>query len=419
MVSIVSDKLGWSVEQAGILIGAKEVWTNQKLLECNLPLTMALRRCGAKLNIISLPHCNLNEVHEPAKIEGFRSVVRPAEYGRAGIANISGEKNVVDWDWNNDIFVDVKGCGVRSATVPLNKSHCNGLMLLIEGIHEILMEEMISTLLALHEIEIGTVRNIALILTGIDATPEEYYGIGTKVPTVLLVREALPRFGTYSHSIADAKVIELTATVELILRQAGITSTKMLLAFKLSRTGPDEITVERSGYKSNVSRTDRQFMRLDELLAEEKEKKFRDTNVQFSFQIVDGAPMLARIVDFGHFNVGDFSNEGLVVGCLDAPNQFGPAICPDSAEWVAPNETATTLRKNLERSELEGLAALKYFRVDPKVLKYIDWFSLYCLSVAKSICEERNMIVNRSCIIASEVKRVHESVKQALSSKGV
>ena len=135
-----------SIEKAFNIVGAKVVWADYDKLGSFLKAENKQQKYRFRRNIdswlldtfsyISEPHTRDNEVHERPLISG-RSIDadRPDFFGRTLVVEACG------------IRFDIKGAGLKSNCIPVNKSHKTGLLQLSRAMNELFITNLLSNIL--------------------------------------------------------------------------------------------------------------------------------------------------------------------------------------------------------------------------------------------------------------------------------
>ncbi len=359
--------------------------------------------------VISKPQSSPNAVNDTMTVHPCDvPTLRPSGYGRAALVNSTRDASPDLWDWTTDTIFDVKGCGVAQGCTPRAKRHATGLLTLAEGLQEVLMEEMVRTLLVHADIGLETARCLALVDLGATGYCPPEYGFPDRQPAVLMMREAHRRPVDNRLCIDEPTLLQGALSLELWLRHLGLTTTKRAFAFRLARA-EHGLSVCRVKTEFTVPRDHPVYEDMARHLSASDGPCFATyPNVQFTHpHLQDGR---RRIVDFGHFNFLTHPGDPLVLRLRDAAFEWGPSLGPGDLAWLEPGQQATALRSALILAPDEANACLEAYRLPTSVRSRIGWYDVLCLWLAL----ELQRTSDPSALVAAEIARQRAAVECAM-----
>ena len=316
--------------------------------------------------VFSLCQVQPNEVNGPiTTTSSQRPTFRPQGYGRAALVNCSHDRPHHEWDMQSDLILDVKGCGVSNDTRPRAAHHATGLLTLVEGIQEVLMEGIVHTLLEHVDLELKTARPKALVDPSVVGMCPPEYGFPKPQPAVLLMRETHKRPSNALAGTEDHEKSRNTLYLELWLRKLGLSTTKRAFSFHLKRHAYG-LRVTRVQKSFDVAKDHPAFAEMNNLIPVGATGAFAVyPNVQLTCDSqLDGIP---RIIDFGHFNFLTHPNDPIVLRLWDAPFEWGPSMGPDNPAWPKAGTHQTALCDRLALSFEQSAECLQSYDLPPEI----------------------------------------------------
>ena len=249
-----------------------------------------------------------------------RRVWRPTRYGRALVVRTEDPPGLLD----------VKGAGAAPTRQPTLESHGNGLLLLRDGLREVLFQWMADEIFRRADPRLWTVPVYGMIDCGFDAITKA----GAREPAGLIVRRAHRRSpGNVDLPARGSREEEVKFEIELLLRSYGITSSNRGTRILLQED--DYLKVHYSGIElerisAEETETVRGWMRGQRTVSAD------GVNIQTVRELEEDPECRTQLVDFGHYQVrARFEDPvvSLAYGCL---LRWGAALWPDDPYFPQP-----------------------------------------------------------------------------------
>jgi hypothetical protein len=318
------------------LAGARLVFADHALLQNDFPTLRddALAaggcppdQCDAAREAWLLEHAALISVTQAAQDiantpittrDEPRRVWRPTRYGRAFLSDTGCG------------LLDLKGTGREPACAPALEVHSNGLLLMRDGLREILFQWVIDAVFRHAAPHFSTVPVYGFIDTGFGATSRS----GAVEPAVIMVRRAHRRArGNVDLPVSGSRDEAVKVEIELLLRHYGITSANRGTRFLFHDEG--ELVASFAGtpvpsLSPDDAATVRGWMRGARRLAGD------GMNIQTVRLPDDRTSFEAQLVDFGQYQVRGRFHDPLVSMGYGRLLNWSAGLWPEDPHFVQP-----------------------------------------------------------------------------------
>jgi hypothetical protein len=266
--------------------------------------------------VMSATQVGQEEVNTPIATCGDpRPAWRPTRYGRALV--VPG-------------LLDVKGAGAGADRPPTLDTHGNGLLLLRDGLREVLFQWIVDEIFHRAEPRLWTVPVYGVIDCGFDAKTQA----GTTEPAGLIVRRAHRRSpGNVDLPARGSRDEEVKFEIELLLRSYGITSANRGTRFLLREDEYLQVYysgVEQERLGEAEAAVVRGWMRGRPVVAAD------GVNIQTVRELELDPECRTQLVDFGHYQVRDRFEDPVVSLAYGCVLRWGAALWPDDPYFPQP-----------------------------------------------------------------------------------
>ncbi len=274
---------------------------------------------------------------------------RPTNYGRALIFAIEDTNSELGLDEEigekeDDCgLIDVKGVGVDTDTLPLNKCHYDGLMSMSECFRELLIEQLIHQIFLKEQSSHTTLPIYAIIDLGFDQLSRDNKSKKNKerkndselIPVGLTLRRAHNRIpGNGDLPDYRTPIYYATKEIELMLRKYGITSANSSTTTKLS---PKTAGFELYYSGRRVKLIEGSLLAYFENLTSKRSDPihFEGINIQITADFLEN-PSRGILVDFGQYNIHDSFENPIVFLASDRVLYWGDVQWPQEMGYIKP-----------------------------------------------------------------------------------
>lgn len=296
---------------------------------------------------------------------------RPPRYGRSIIVEVATTNASNGYHTEHDKtgskgnegLLDVKGIGVRAGTQPVATDHSYGLLCLDHLLRELLNQMLLEAVFRHARTRLRALPVYAAIDTGFDCR-EQLTGSGLIRPAGILVRRAHQRYWCGVEVPSRGSVEQFAcAQIEMLLRLYGITSVSNGSTFELLENTEDRSINAFVRGRQMTGYSQEQLRTIWRLGGDGRWSRFGGVNIQTT-RAVSVRPLVAELVDFGHFNVRESFDIPLVSLVRGRPLQWGGVIKPGSPGYVQPDPSRQIQLKfwgekliSRRAARLTGLAA--------------------------------------------------------------
>ena len=269
--------------------------------------------------IISITQSGQEITNTTIGIEGNpRRVWRPSRYGRAFVSDTGIG------------LLDLKGTGTEPGRAPVLETHGNGLLLMRDGLREILFQWIVDEIFRHASPEFWTVPVYGFIDCGFDAKALN----GALDPAGVVVRRAhLRPHGNIDLPRKGSRGEEIKFRIELLLRHYGLTSSNRGTRFRFD--DQEYLKVHYSGVELPLI-SDAEAEMVRGWMRGRQSLTCDGVNIQAVRESDPECGYGTQLIDFGHYQVRSRFEDPVVSMAYGSLMSWGAALWPDDPWFPQP-----------------------------------------------------------------------------------